>query len=660
MMTKTARPSLLAVSLTVFVCAWTLTACKDDKKNKETDAGSDSGTSNAGHGGNGGNAGKGGSNAGTGGNGGTAGKGGTGGTGDSDAGDDAGSSTASSFHVPSSGGKFKLTTAGGDVVTFTFPASAAGKDITIESIDPKKVSWANPDFKTAFGEVIDLGPDGSTFADPILIKPSDNTSIIAFNFKDTSGVPEPLKLAADGKSFELTHFSTLALAGPIALCDSVGGWSDSDLNQACASSGAASTYRSWGAKCYRFCYVTSISCCVDPNVTTDPNEGCALGAPQLRETQTRTGTNGGQYPYCADGLPTVSSVTGTLVAGAGAQTIDLTGTFFEPGGSIYVNSQITIPTVVHSSTSATGTVPANMLTSPGTLNNIGFMNSKWDASGTCASSSLNCDFNNKSSPGLTIDIAAPAGPSCLSGGTALSNLNGSGTCADPFVIDLRSNDVGSVVYHTIGQGVGGDEGGEPASTVCSSVSATARDVAYHVLVPAGADFDVSTDSAVASDVLIIQHENDACSGPVNNCANAGGSGTCEVVAATRGNGAFAGNIAGVTVSEVSNSSAALTVRFALRGTVTMPTLTNVTTNVTHGTYAQMHVTMTGGSGLGSYAVISQSGNFEEMAYCDATDDNDCDFTLPNTIGAGTHDVRLQYTTLTGMPYSLNSLSFDVQ
>ncbi len=314
---------------------------------------------------------------------------------------DDGGTAAAMYHVPANGGTFHFTTDSGSKITFLFPASAAGKDITLASVDPKSVSWGNSSFKTAFSEVIELGPSGTTFATPIKVTFADG-SLFAFDFSDPAGAPDPLQLSSDGKSLLLKHFSSLAVVPPTALCDSVGGWSDVASSQSC--SGATSTLRAFDAKCYKFCYYIHVTCCVDPTKTTNMNDGCATGDANLAITENRYGSNGGQYPYCDVGLPTTSAVSGTLTAAGGAQDITLTGTYFDPTGSVIIQGSIVIPTVWHSATSATGTVPASYLTATGSLTGIAYANTLWNATGTCAASAADCDLANRSSPFLTQTI----------------------------------------------------------------------------------------------------------------------------------------------------------------------------------------------------------------------------------------------------------------
>lgn len=410
---------------------------------------------------------------------------------DDDAG--GGSSAKQSFKLSAKDLSFEYVTESGMTLTFEFPASAAGKTITVEAVDPKSVKWGNPDLKTAFSDVIELGPDGTKFSTPVKITPS-NDSLFAFNFADTESVPEPLALSGDKKSLLLTHFSTLVFVDPSHLCDSVGGWSDTPDVQGC--SGDTNVFRNFNAKCYRYCYTINAGCCVDPSKTSDANDGCELDSANAYVLYLRSGTNGGDYPYCADGLPTLTNVTGSLEAGAGDQTITLTGTNFDPNGSVVINVDTVIATTWHSATSATGTVPGSALASAGTLTGIRHVNPQWNASGACASGSLgNCDFTNGTTA-LTEPIAPGAGPTCMSGGTAAASVTGTGTCADPYVVWLQSTAIDAVVYHNVLQNTGVDET-VPASTECG-VSATTRDLVYKVQVPVGADFDVSVDGAVGA------------------------------------------------------------------------------------------------------------------------------------------------------------------
>src|SRR5690349_9511564 len=146
------------------------------------------------------------------------------------------------FSVPANGGAFAYMTPSGIEVTFDFPASAGGMDITVTPVAADDVDWGDDVLAGSFSQVLELSPDGATFEDPIHVSFS-NGSLIAFNFSDVTGVPEPLELAEDGASLLITHFSSLAIVDPDQSCQSSSGWQDTADSQRCASAGSATSYR---------------------------------------------------------------------------------------------------------------------------------------------------------------------------------------------------------------------------------------------------------------------------------------------------------------------------------------------------------------------------------------------------------------------------------
>lgn len=311
------------------------------------------------------------------------------------------------FEVPAGGGQFEYMTPSGDRITFDFPASAAGIDITITALDPDDVEWGDNQLADSFSSVIELGPDGQEFDDPIEVVVSGG-AVIAFNFSEPGGVPEPLELNGDGDALLLTHFSTLAVVAPNQSCESSSGWNDTADSQSCAEHGSASTYRSYGCKNFQFCYAIEASCCVEPG---DPDEDCRIGDAALTLVYTRTDSNGGMYPYCDMGLaaaaPYVSDYSpDMLTANSTDQIITLTGTGFDPGGSVFTNLDGLIATTWVSATQVTATVPGGQLTAAGSLNDVGYANPTAAATGACAPGNPgNCDWVNRSNV-VDIPIAA--------------------------------------------------------------------------------------------------------------------------------------------------------------------------------------------------------------------------------------------------------------
>ncbi len=317
---------------------------------------------------------------------------------DASTGDDGG--TTHMFHVPAGGGKFMFTSSTGIPMTFDFPASAAGKDITITAVDPTTVTFAATAIRDSFSDVIELGPAGTTFATPVKVTVGKGT-LMVYDYSDPTKPGDPLLLSADGKSLQLMHFSTLGVVDPAMACNSTSGWIDTAQDQqSCGNSGSATTHRSYGCKAYTFCYIVAADCCVAPGNT---NTGCQLGDANLKLTYLRTGSNGGQNTYCdlAGGIgsaPFVQSHTpANFTTGAADEIITLNGSGFTATGSVFVTLDQAIATTFVNSTQVTAIVPMSLRTAVGTLSNIGFVNQAPAAQAACTSAAPgNCDWNNRS------------------------------------------------------------------------------------------------------------------------------------------------------------------------------------------------------------------------------------------------------------------------
>ncbi|HTM45806.1 MAG TPA: hypothetical protein VL137_12680, partial [Polyangiaceae bacterium] len=157
------------------------------------------------------------------------------------------------------------------------------------------IGWAAGDFST----VIKMEPDGTVFADPVIVT-SSTGELLALNLPSsaTQSKPELLPLASNGAGLELSHFSYLAFVPAINWCES-SGWSDTPNSPQCSNAGAATTLRSFGCKNYRFCSIITASCCVEPgDASAAATDGCSLSSAQLGYSFITTDSNGGQYPYC--------------------------------------------------------------------------------------------------------------------------------------------------------------------------------------------------------------------------------------------------------------------------------------------------------------------------------------------------------------------------
>jgi len=200
------------------------------------------------------------------------------------------------FTVPANGGSVDISI-GGTVITFTFPDSAAGQDITLTPAAATDVGWD----EGIFSAVIEMQPDGLVFDDPVIVTPSTGELLLlTLPSSPTQSRPELLQLAGDGSGLELNHFSYLALVPPANWCES-SGWEDAAGAQDCSNQGDNSTLRTFTCKNYQFCNVISASCCVPGGDAGSPSDGCNLTSTFLGYSFTPTDSNGGEYPYCDSG-----------------------------------------------------------------------------------------------------------------------------------------------------------------------------------------------------------------------------------------------------------------------------------------------------------------------------------------------------------------------
>lgn len=198
------------------------------------------------------------------------------------------------FAVPAGGGSIDIPSAAGKI-TFTFPASAGGKTITFAPSSAAAIGWAADQFVDA----IKMGPDGTRFTDPVVVKIEKKDlvgMVLTFGDAAQKGLPSPLTYDATAGGFELLHFTTLVIVPPGKMCDSQGS-NDTAASGRCADAGAATTFRTVTCKGYNFCMTVNAACCVDPSV--DSGATCSTEQQLYGITYTPTeSTNGGQYPYC--------------------------------------------------------------------------------------------------------------------------------------------------------------------------------------------------------------------------------------------------------------------------------------------------------------------------------------------------------------------------
>ncbi|MEP7052295.1 MAG: hypothetical protein ABJB12_18155 [Pseudomonadota bacterium] len=207
--------------------------------------------------------------------------------------------------IPEAGGDVPVSLPSGQVITFTFPASAAGKHVTLTPTDATAIGWP----AGQFSDVIKMEPDGSTFADPIVIKlASKNLIVLDFPSTNAKSGAQGLPLNASKDGLLLKHFSTLAVVPSGKSCDSTSGWTPSLNDERCANFGAASNYISYGCKGYNFCQIIQAHCCALPGATD-----CQLGDADAAVTYTDSAGND-TYSYCMPGLTSVTPSSGAVGA----------------------------------------------------------------------------------------------------------------------------------------------------------------------------------------------------------------------------------------------------------------------------------------------------------------------------------------------------------
>lgn len=196
---------------------------------------------------------------------------------------------AVSATIPAAGGDVPVSLPDGQVITFTFPASAAGKHVTLTPTDATAIGWP----AGQFSNVIKMEPDGSTFADPIVIKlASKNLIVLDFPSGNVRSGAQGLPLNAGKDGLLLSHFSTLAVVPSGKSCDSSSGWTPHLADQRCGDFGTTSNYIDYGCKGYNFCQIIQAHCCALPDATE-----CQVGDADVAVTYTPSNGNG-TYAYC--------------------------------------------------------------------------------------------------------------------------------------------------------------------------------------------------------------------------------------------------------------------------------------------------------------------------------------------------------------------------
>jgi hypothetical protein len=222
------------------------------------------------------------------------------------------------FTVPPSGVAVSVSTASGNTVSFGFPASAAGKTIALTAADPTSIGWTASDF----ADVIRMEPDGTQFADPVIVRPSVGGVMLAtFPTSPQKTSPQWLQLSPDGQGALLHHFSSLAVVP--ASCP----YTSQRNASSCAAGG---TELRQDCALAQLCSNVTVSCCVDPSSTAN---SCDFGASNLQFGATAVGgpsycpqvdggqVDGGQDASMDDGAAD-SAVSDTSVGQDSATTAD--------------------------------------------------------------------------------------------------------------------------------------------------------------------------------------------------------------------------------------------------------------------------------------------------------------------------------------------------
>lgn len=151
-------------------------------------------------------------------------------------------------------------------------------------------------------------------------------------------------------------------------------------------------------------------------------------------------------------------------------------------------------------------------------------------------------------------------------------VSGSGTCADPWVLDLSAFDPGSVVRHEVGVVVGDPFGSDEVPSplyggncgASAILDGTTTDFVWRVVLPEAAQtVEVSVDPVAGADPRVGVFEDASCGQPLNACADDQGEGLCEYVIATKFD-EFYGTTPYVIVSEVIDDPGTV-VRFRIDG-----------------------------------------------------------------------------------------------
>ncbi len=204
------------------------------------------------------------------------------------------------YAIPANGGTARVTLSSGATVDFVFPPSAGGKTVTLTPSDAAALGWPGDQFSA----VIRLEPDGTTFPDPVVVRPSTK-EVMAFSFptRAQKSAPEALKLASSGDGLLLPHFSSIGFVPPKKSCGDRDGWKRIDSAPECASAAPATSKMvldCGGDAAY--CTTLTVTCCVTPTAES----GCLLGSRNLSVSQ-QTPSNAPGYCGVATGTDASAS-----------------------------------------------------------------------------------------------------------------------------------------------------------------------------------------------------------------------------------------------------------------------------------------------------------------------------------------------------------------
>src|SRR3954471_14097156 len=120
---------------------------------------------------------------------------------DSGTGMDAGLPPKVDFKIPKKGGSVTVMGPGDTQIDFHFPANAAGTMVTLTPISAAEIGWP----ADQFAQVIRMEPDGTKFAEPVVIRPSTGDGIVLDSPSSSSqSTPEGLPLNEAGDGFLLS------------------------------------------------------------------------------------------------------------------------------------------------------------------------------------------------------------------------------------------------------------------------------------------------------------------------------------------------------------------------------------------------------------------------------------------------------------------------